>query len=178
MKQLDEDCTRSLASSSSSPTKQVELCRKAAELADQFSDSGFQERSRTYTYLSKAFRNNKQPAEALSAANKAVAAVQGSFEDGPRASAAYSVRAEAEAQLGKLTQASEDLTAAEEYERNLIEESLVPSTDQNVDRMKQAFVKSNFVPVLKGLLQYHAQVLSALGKATEATAKTVEADRL
>lgn len=174
---LEEACTQSLSSSGSPPSKQIELCQKAADLADQFSDNGFEVRRRTFTYLSTAFLRNKQIPDALSAANKAVAAVQQGFEDGQHASSSYSVRAQAEAQLGKLAEASEDLTIAEEAERRTIAHAFSPTPNKDFDKMNQSFAKSNYIPVLKGLLIYHAKILTALGKTTEASAKIAEADK-
>jgi hypothetical protein len=40
------------------------------------------------------------------------------------------------------------------------------------------FVKHQYVPVLKGMLNFHAQILSALGKGEEAETKLAEAAKL
>ena len=178
LRPLEEACTQALASKSSPPSSQVERCQKAADLADQLSEQGYDARRRAFIYLSTALRHDKQLPEALTAANKAVAAVQQGFEDGAQASSAYSVRAEDEAQLGKLAEASQDLTMAEESERTTIALAMTPQVNKDFDKVNQSFARTNYIPVLKALLIYHAQVLKALNRPTEAAAKIAEADKL
>jgi len=81
----------------------------------------------------------------------------------------YGVRAQAEAQLGDLAATSDDLNKAENFERSAISE---------MGPMNAEFIKHQYVPVLKDLLSFHAQVLSALGKQGESDAKAAEAAKL
>jgi hypothetical protein len=45
-------------------------------------------------------------------------------------------------------------------------------------RLNGDFVTHEYIPALKGLLNFHAQILSALGKDEEARAKLAEASKL
>jgi len=114
-------------------------------------------------------RRAKHYDTALDFANKAVSVVEQGHDDGSGSSAAYGVRAQAEAQLGDLAAASDDLNKAEDFERRAIAE---------MGPMNADFVKRQYVPVLKGLLNFHAQVLSALGKQNESEAKAAAATKL
>jgi len=58
---------------------------------------------------------------------------------------------------------------AEGFERSAITE---------MNKMDPGFVKHAYIPTLRGLLNYHAQVLSVLGKQDEASAKAAEAANL
>ncbi len=166
---LDQACIKSV-SSNAPPSEQAEACKKAADIAEEFSSQErFIERRSIFAYTSTALRRNKQMQDALSYANKAVAVVEQGHDDGSGSSAAYGVRAQAEAQLGDLAKASDDLNKAEEFERSAI---------LKMGGVEDAFVKRQYVPVLKGMLTFHAQVLSALGKPEEAAAKTAEAEKL
>ncbi len=166
---LHQACIKSI-SSNAPPSEQAEACKKAADIAEEFSpQERFIERRSIFVYTSTAFRHNKQMQDALNYANKAVAVVEQGYDDGSGSSAAYGVRAQSEAQLGDLAKASEDLNKAEEFERSAI---------LRMAGTEDAFVKRQYVPVLKGMLAFHAQVLSALGKPEEAAAKTAEAEKL
>jgi TonB family protein len=152
---LDQACIKAV-SSNVDPDQQADACKKAADIAQTFSDQErFIERRGAFVYASTALRRDKQLAAALDYANKAVSVVKQGHDDGSGSSAAYGVRAQAEAQLGDLAAASDDLTRSEDFERSAIAEM-----------------------TLKGLLNFHAQVLSALGKQEESEAKAAEAAKL
>jgi TonB family protein len=166
---LDQACIKAV-SSNIDPDQQAQACREAADVALTFSDQErFIERRGAFVYASTAMRRAKHYAAALDYANKAVSVVEQGHDDGSGSSAAYGVRAQAEALLGDLAAASRDLSKAEDFEKKAIAE---------MGTMNADFVKHQYVPVLKGLLNFHAQVLSALGKPEEAEAKAAEAAKL
>lgn len=166
---IDQACVKAVTSNADI-SQQASLCKQAADIAQTFSDQErFIERRSTFVYASTALRRDKQLRDALEYGNKAVAVVQQGHDDGSGSSAAYGVRAQAEAELGDLNTASDDLEKAEAFERSAITE---------MNKMDSKFVKHAYIPTLRGLLSYHAQVLSALGKADEAKAKTAEAESL
>ena len=70
---------------------------------------------------------------------------------------------------GNLPKALADLSKSEQYERSAISEMATAAPD---------LVKRQYVPTLKYILKIEAQVLEALGKTEEATAKTSEAAKL
>lgn len=166
---LDRACIKAV-SSNIDPGQQADACKQAAEVAQAFSDQErFIERRGAFVYASTALLRDKQPGLAVDYANKAVSVVEQGHDDGSGSSAAYSVRAQAEAQLGELATASDDLDKAEAFQRKAIAEMGTTNAD---------FVKHQYLPVLKGLLNFHAQVLSALGKPDESEAKSSEAAKL
>jgi hypothetical protein len=166
---LQQACIKAV-SSNIDPAQQSAACKQAADIAQTFShQERFIERRSSFVYASTAFRRNHQLKEALDYANKAVSVVEQGHDDGSGSNAAYGVRAQTEAQLGYLREASDDLTKAEEFERSAITKMGGPTDD---------FVKHQYIPVLKGMLNFHAQVLSALGKPEEAEAKVTEAAKL
>ena len=166
---LDQACIKAV-SSNIDPDQQADACKQAAEVAQTFSDQErFIERRGAFVYASTALRRDKQLGAALDYANKAVSVVKQGHDDGSGSSAAYGVRAQAEAQLGDLADASDDLNKAEDFERQAI---------AKIGEMNADFVKRQYVPVLKGLLNFHAQVLSALGKTVDSEAKADEAGKL
>ena len=141
-----------------------------SEAASTFSpDERFIERRSAYVFASTAYLRNRQAVPALDYANKAIAVVDQGHDDGSGSSAAYSVRAQAEAATGDLGRASDDLAKAEDFERLGIKQLGGPD---------DAFVKHQYIPVLRNLLNFHAQVLRAEGKATEAEAKEKAASSL
>jgi TonB family protein len=166
---LDQACIKAV-SSNIDPDQQADACKQAVEVAQTFSDQErFIERRSAFVYASTALRRDKQLAAALDYANKAVSVVEQGHDDGSGSSAAYGVRAQVEAQIGDLAAASQDLNKAEDFERNAIAE---------MGPMNADFVKHQYVPTLKGLLNFHAQVLSALGKPDESESKAAEAAKL
>jgi TonB family protein len=166
---LSQACVK-VVSSNIDPAEQADACQKAAKVAETFSDEErFIERRSVFVCASTAMRRNKRLAEALDYANKAVTVVEQGHDDGSGSSAAYSARAQVEAQLGNLTDASDDLSVAEDFERTAI-------TDMG--GVNNDFVKRHYIPALKELLNFHAQVLSAMGKTEESAATAAEAGKL
>jgi hypothetical protein len=166
---LQQACIKAV-SSNIDPAQQADTCKQAADVAQTFSSQErFIERRSAFVYASTALRRNKQLREALDYANKAVSVVEQGHDDGSGSSAAYGVRAQAEAQLGSLMEASGDLAKAEDFERSAI---------AKMGGVTDDFVKHQYVPVLKGMLNFHAQILSALGKGEEAETKLAEAAKL
>jgi TonB family protein len=166
---LNQACVKAV-SSNVDPDQQADACKQAAEVAQTFSDQErFIERRSAFVYASTAMRRDKKLEAALDYANKAVSVVAQGHDDGSGSSAAYGVRAQVEAQIGDLASASDDLSKSEDFERSAIAE---------MSKMDADFVKHQYVPVLKGLLNFHAQVLSAMGKPEESQAKAAEAAKL
>jgi tetratricopeptide (TPR) repeat protein len=166
---LQQACTRAV-SSNADPAQQSEACKQAADVAQTFSSQErFIERRSAFVYASTAMRRNKQLKESLDYANKAISVIEQGHDDGSGSSAAYSVRAQAEAQLGDLTGASNDIVRAEKFERAAIAE---------MGKLNGNFTKHQYIPVLKGLLNFHAQILAAQGKTDEAQAALAEASKL
>jgi TonB family protein len=164
----EEDTCRTAVQDRSNLAKAAELCQLAAQTAQQFSSNDrFIERRSAFVLASGALCWNKQFKEALSFANDAVAVVQQGHDDGSGSSAAYSSRAQAEAALGDLRAADRDLTKAEDFEREAIRTLNAPS-----------IVQHEYIPALRGMLNFHAKLLSALGDTTGAKAKAAEAAKL
>lgn len=166
----DQACIKGV-STNIDPAQQADACRRAADIALQFSkEERFIERRSAFVYASTALRRNREYKDALGYANLAVAVVDQGHDDGSGSSAAYGVRAQAEAGLGDLSSASDDLTKAEAFERDAIVKMRESGESE--------FVQHEYVPTLKGLLNFHAQVLSAMGDVEQAEAKSAEAARL
>jgi hypothetical protein len=87
-------------------------------------------------------------------------------DDGSGSSAAYSVRGQAKAVAGDLTGADQDLDRAETYERN----ALSGPAGQSLN--------AEYTRTLKGLLNFHAQVLTGLGKQSASDIKLDQANKL
>lgn len=146
------------------------MCAKAAEIAANFSDQErFIERRSAYVYAASAYLRDKQFDQALFYAEKAVAVVLQGHDDGSGSDAAYAVRAQSEAAIGNLAKADTDLTTAEDFERKAI---------QNLTKDAPQLVEHEYVPALKNQLLFHARVLDALNRTTDAEAKRQEAARL
>ncbi len=166
---LQEACIKAV-SSKADPAQEAQVCQKFAETAELFGpNERFVERREAFVYAATALRRDKQPQKSLDYAEKAVAVVEQGHDDGSGSAAAYGVRAQAEAALGQLPKSLEDLTKAEEHERSAITKMGGPD---------DPFVKQHYLPTLKGLLTFHAQVLTAMGKPDEAQAKTADAQKL
>lgn len=166
---IDQECVKAVSSRADS-AQQARLCSRAAEIAEKFStQERFIERRSAFVYAATALRRNHQMKESLSFADKAVAVVAQGHDDGSGSSAAYSTRAQVLAEMGDLSHASEDLTKAEEFEREAITK-MMP--------LDEAFTKHQYVPELKAMLNFHAQILRAKGESAEADAKVAEAAKL
>ena len=163
---LDRDC-RSLVNKRADPTETIAACKKVSDEADRFSpQSHFITRRAAYVFYTIALIQGKKAQDAVAAGDKAVAVVLLGHDDGSGSSAAYNARGQARAVAGDLTGADQDLNKAEEYERN----ALSGPAGQSLN--------AEYTRVLKGLLNFHAQVLTALGRRSEAAAKLDQAHKL
>jgi TonB family protein len=166
---LHREC-KAAVSSQQDTARQAETCSKAAQAAEMF-DPGerFSERRSAFVYASTASLRNQESQQALDYANKAVLTAEQGHDDGAGASAAYSVRAQAEAVMGNLAKALNDLSKSEQYERIAIDQMTTTAPE---------LVKRRYVPTLKYILNLEARVLTATGKNVEAAAKASEATKL
>ena len=163
---LDRDC-RSLVNKRADPTETMAACKKVSDEADRFApQSHFLTKRAAYVFYTIALIQGKKAQDAVVAGDKAVAVVLLGHDDGSGSSAAYGVRGQAKAFAGDLIGADQDLNKAEEYERN----ALSGPAGQSLN--------AEYTKTLKGLLNFHAQVLTALGKQTEAAAKLDQASKL
>jgi hypothetical protein len=163
---LDRDC-RSLVNKQGNPTETIAACKKVADEADRFApQSHFITRRAAYVFYTIALIQGKKTQDAMTVGDKAVAVVLLGHDDGSGSSAAYSVRGQAKALAGDLTGADQDLEKAEVYERN----ALSGPAGQSLN--------AEYTRVLKGLLNFHAQVLAALGKQDAAGTKLDQANKL
>jgi hypothetical protein len=163
---LDRDC-RSLVNKRADPVETIAACKKVADEADKFApQSHFITRRAAYVFYTIALVQARKSQDALTVGDKAVAVVVLGHDDGSGSSAAYSVRAQAKAIGGDLAGADQDLEKAETYERA----ALSGPAGQSLN--------AEYTRVLKGLLNFHAQVLSALGKQSDADTKLVQAGKL
>ncbi len=149
---LDRDC-RTLVNKRTDPAQAIAACKKVADEADKFApQSHFITRRAAYVFYTLALIQGREIADAVTVGNKAVAVVLLGHDDGSGSSAAYNVRAQSEAMAGDLAPADQDLEKAERFERN----ALSGPAGQALN--------AEYTKVLKGLLNFHAQVLTALGK--------------
>ena len=163
---LDQDC-RSLVNKRADPTRTIAACRKVADEADKFApQSHFVTRRAAYVFYTTALIQGKQAQDAVVAGDKAVAVVLLGHDDGSGSSAAYSARGQAKALAGDLAGADLDLEKAESCERR----ALSGPAGQSLN--------AQYTRVLKGLLNFHVQVLTALGKKNAADLKLDQANKL
>jgi len=156
-----------LVSQKADPAEQANACQKAADEAGHFSqNSRYIERRSAYVYYATALIRAKRPAEAVAIGEKAIAVVLQGHDDGSGASAAYGVTAQAKAFNGNLAGADKDLVIAEDYQRKALD---TPAGHE---------LNKSYSQTLKSLLNFHAQILTALGKQAEAKEKSEEANKL
>jgi len=147
--------------------KTTAACKEVADEADRFAaNSHFITRRAAYVFYTTALIQARKPQDAVAVGDKAVAIVLLGHDDGSGSSAAYSVRGQAKALAGDLSGADKDLEKAEAYQRN----ALSGPAGQSLN--------AEYTRVLKGLLNFHAQVLTALGKQSAAGIKLDQANRL
>jgi hypothetical protein len=163
---LDRDC-RNHVNKRADPTETIAACRKVADEADKFAPkSHFITRRAAYVFYTVALIQGKKSQDAVIVGDKAVAVVLLGHDDGSGSSAAYSARGQAKAVAGDLAGANEDLEKAESYERNALSSPAGHS------------LNAEYTRVLKGLLNFHAQILSALGEQSAASSKLDQANKL
>ncbi len=83
--------------------------------------------------------------------------------------AVYSIRAQAEIALGNLAKSLDDLSKAEQCEREAISGMAASAPE---------LVKHQYVPTLKYMLTLESRALTGLGKSGEAAEKASESDKL
>ena len=127
------------------------------------------ERRTAFVYASTALLRNQQPKEALDYATRAVLVVEQGHDDDSGASAAYLVRAEAEAVSGDLAEASEDCSLSEQHEREAI---------RKMSTKDPELVRREYVPTLKSILGFESKLFAAQGNSGKAAEKTAEAAKL
>ncbi|HEY8997194.1 MAG TPA: hypothetical protein VIM60_04820 [Edaphobacter sp.] len=163
---LDRQC-RNLVSQHADAAQAVAACKKVADEADQFKpQSHFITRRAAYVFYTTALIQAKQPQLALETGDKAVAVVLLGHDDASGSSAAYSVRGQAKVIAGDLAGADQDIERAEIFQRN----ALNSPAGQDL--------KIPYSRALKGLLIFHAQVLTAMGKQSPANIKLELANKL
>ena len=163
---LSDECHKAVGENTSTAL-QADICRQAAEVADQFApDSRYIERRSAFTYASTALLRNREAKEALHFAEKAVAVSLQGDDDGSGRAAVFSVRAQAKAATGDLTGSDQDLTRAENEERAALDTPAGHS------------LNAEYTRTLIGLLRFHAQLLQAQGKEEAAQTKLDEVAKL
>ena len=163
---LSRECIE-LVSQRADPTEEAKACQKAAEQADLFSkDSRFIERRSSYVYYTTSLIRDKRPKEAVVIGEKAIAVVLQGHDDGSGSSAAYGVTGQAKAFSGDLIGADSDLETAENFQRKALD---TPAGHE---------LNKSYSQTLKSLLSFHAQVLTAMNKQSEAQKKLEEANKL
>lgn len=163
---LDADC-RNLVSKRGDPAETVAACKKVADEADKYApQSHYITRRGAYVFYTTALIQGKKYDDAVLTANKAVSVVLLGHDDSSGSSAAYGVRGQAKAFAGDLAGADADLEKAETFERN----ALIGPAGHDL--------KIPYSKTLKGLLEFHAQVLAAMGKQNAAGIKLEEANKL
>ena len=144
----------------------VVACKKVADEADKYDPrTHFITRRGAYVFYTTSLIQARTFQDAIQSGNKAVAVVQQGHDDASGSSAAYGVRGQAEAFAGDLASADRDLEKAENYERDGLNS---PAGHE---------LSFEYSKTLKGLLMFHAQVLTAMGKQDAAAKRTLEASK-
>lgn len=149
------------------PTDQVKTCGNATRLADLLPDNT-QTFDRTTAYVQYAtalIRDGKAP-DAIQVGEKAITIAEERPEILLTLSAAYQVTGEALAIADNLNAADHYLTQAEECKSKELSLPISPPLRQHDSQ------------IMKGLLQFHAKVLSGMGKQKEAKSKLKQAAKL
>ncbi|QNI33719.1 hypothetical protein H7849_07300 [Alloacidobacterium dinghuense] len=132
-------------------------CQRAAEAADGLSlPRNDSKKVAAYNYYASALLLDKRPKEALTYAEKAIAASNLGFIPISDKAVAYGLRGQARALTGNPQGADQDLAKAEDLEWATFD---VPRTPQQ---------KSFDSRILSSILNFHAQILISMGKPTEA----------
>lgn len=162
---LDQEC-RNLVSKHDSANAVI-VCKKVSDEADKYDPkTHFISRRGAYVFYATSLIQAKKYEDAIRTGDKAVAVVQLGHDDGSGSSAAYGVLGQAEAFAGDLMSADRDLEKAENYERDGLNS---PAGHE---------LSFEYSKTLKGLLMFHAQVLTAMGKQDAAAKRNAEAARL
>ena len=156
-----------LSGSGAQISEVVSACQQAAEEGDPLPSSYFgRDKRLAYVTTATALMRDNRATEALPYAEKAVATADLGFDDISGKAAAYGVRGQARGLTGDLHGADQDLTKAEDLERATFE---VPRKPEQ---------KVFDTHALKSMLGFHAEVLTAMGKKSDAEKLRDEARKL
>jgi TonB family protein len=149
------------------PSDQVEACGNAAQLADALPDDApsFEPITAHVQYATALIRDGKA-ADAVPAGNKAIEMSKKHSETPLTLCASYEVTGEASALSGNLQAADKYLSQAEDCR------------EQELQTSTTAPLKQHDSQVMKGLLEFHAKVLAAMGNQKEAALKLSHAAKL
>ena len=162
---LDNECRR-LVNKHDSENAAI-ACKKVADEADKYDPSThFITRRGAYVFYTTSLIQAKDFQDAVRVGDKAVAVVQQGHDDASGSSAAYGVRGQAKAFAGDLAGADRDLEKAENYER------------EGLNSPAGHELSFEYSRTLKGLLMFHAQVLTAMSQQEAAARKSEEAGKL
>jgi hypothetical protein len=162
---LDNECRRLV--NKHDAANAVMACKKVADEADKYDPKAhFITRRGAYVFYTTSLIQAKQFQDAIMVGDKAVAVVQLGHDDASGSSAAYGVRGQAKAFAGDLSGADRDLEKAENYER------------EGLNSPAGHELSFEYSRTLKGLLMFHSQVLTAMGKQEAAAKKSEEAAKL
>jgi hypothetical protein len=148
------------------PADQVKTCGHAAQLADGFPDNApVRDRITAYVQYASALIRDGKAADGVPVGNKAIA-MSKQPETLLTLCASYEVTGEASALSGNLKAADQYLSQAEECQSRELQLPTTPPLKQHDSQ------------VMKGLLQFHAKVLTAMGNHKAAEEKVNQAAKL
>ncbi len=149
------------------PSDQVEACGQATQLADTLPDDAPTfDRITAYVQYATALIRDSKADDAVIVGNKAISMAKQPETLLPFCAAAYEVTGEASAVIGNLPAADQYLTQAESCQSRELQLSTTPPLKQHDSQ------------VMKGMLQFHAKVLAAMGNQKEADSKLRQAAKL
>lgn len=162
-----EDRCHKLVSERAEPAEEVKVCVAAANEAAKFgTDRRYIERRSAYVFAATALMRTDDLKGAVGYGTRAVEVTQQGHDDAAGTSAAFTVRAQAEAFAGNLPKADQDLQVAETIER----QGFRTATDEDE--------RNTYRSGLQSLLTFHARVLTAMGKKDAADRMAAEAGKL
>jgi hypothetical protein len=163
---LIQKCT-DLSRVGAGATELISACQEAADVGDPLPASHLgRDKRLAYVMTATALMRANRVKEALPYAEKSVETADLGFDDVTGKAAAYGVRGQVRGLTGDLKGANEDMMKAEELERATFEVNRTPE--------RRAFDTH----ALKSMLGFHAEILIALGKKSEADKLRDEARKL
>jgi tetratricopeptide (TPR) repeat protein len=158
-----KDCKNALSHDAPASTNEaVTLCKAAADIADIRLDG--ENRPIAYTYYAAALLRDKQYAQAARAGEKAIDSLP--REANAAASNAYVITAHAKYMIGDAAGADKDMDLAEIEQRKILNDASHRSQ------------RPEHLATLNSMIQFHARVLTVLGKPADAQKKLHEANQL
>jgi TonB family protein len=149
------------------PSDQLAACGNAAQLADALPDDAPTfEPITAYVQYATALSRSGRAADAVPVGNKAIALSKKRSGLLLTLCASYEVTGEASALAGNLQAADKYLSQAEDCQSTELQSPTAPPLKQHDSQM------------MKGLLQFHANVLTAMGNQKEAASKLSQAAKL